>query len=97
MSGGRDERRRLENEDEDEKGDRGEETAGVLVAISLTSQAVSDMRKLAVVVDESERWREAVSISDCTAVREEGDVDSDRSSARAAVCPSDSVKRSMSL
>ena len=90
---------RLESDedDDDEKGDSGEETAGGETAISLTSQAVREMRKLAVVVDGSDRWREAVSMRDCTAARDDGDVDSDRSNARAAVCPSASASRSVSL
>lgn len=96
-SGGKEARRRLESEDEAEKGDNGDETAGVLLAISFTSQAVSEIRKLAVVVDGSDRWRDAVSISDWTAASDDGVVDSDRSSASAAVCPSESVRRSISL
>lgn len=100
-SGGRDERRRFDSEAEEEKGDRGDDTAGVLLllllASSFTSQAVSEMRKLAVVVDGSDRWREAVSMTDCTAERDDGEVDSDRRSVSAAVCPSTSVSRSISL
>ena len=99
-SGGRDERRRLDSEDVvevDEKGDSGEETVGVVLAISFTSQAVSEMRKWAAVVDESDRWRVAESMSDWTAVRDEGDVDNERSSPSAAVWPSASANRSMSF
>ena len=55
--GGREKRRRLDGEEAeaDEKGDSGDETVGAVLAISLTSQAVSEMRKSAVVVDGSER------------------------------------------
>ena len=85
----------------DESEDGGEPTAAIApddaVASSSTSQAVSEMRKLAVVVDESEKWRDAVSMTDCRAVSVVGDSDKHRSRLKTPARFSASAKRSTSL